>query len=37
MADRLADEGRKKDTQPVVDLHIPQSVLVPGIKLKKMT
>jgi ribonuclease HI len=37
MADRLTDEGRKKDVLPIVDLHIPRAVLVPGVKLKKMT
>ncbi|KAJ7679447.1 ribonuclease H-like protein [Mycena polygramma] len=37
MADRLADEGRQQVTQPIVDLHIPREVLVPGVKLKVLT
>ncbi|KAJ7914968.1 hypothetical protein B0H13DRAFT_2458326 [Mycena leptocephala] len=28
---------RKKDTQSIIDLHIPRLVLVPGVKLNKMT
>ncbi|KAJ7676734.1 ribonuclease H-like protein [Mycena polygramma] len=37
MADQLADEGRQKDVQPIIDMQIPRSVLVPGVKLSKMT
>jgi ribonuclease HI len=36
-ADRLADEGRLKDSSPIVDLGIPRNLLVPGAKLKNIT
>ncbi|KAJ6475181.1 hypothetical protein DFH09DRAFT_1379831 [Mycena vulgaris] len=37
MADKLADQGRQEDAAPIVDLNIPRSVLVPGVKLRGIT
>lgn len=36
-ADRLADEGRRKNAAPVVDMQIPRNLWIPGVKLKTIT
>ncbi|KAF9266931.1 hypothetical protein L218DRAFT_857161, partial [Marasmius fiardii PR-910] len=37
MADRLADEGRRKNDADVIDVTIPEDLIVPGAKLSSLT